>query len=63
MTLAADMDGDVVGELVLDPVIDMDGENASDVAVCLWMLGDTERNMIGEVDGETVSDVVRGHRC
>ena len=38
MTLTADMDGDVVGELGLDTVVDMDGESAGDVAVRLWML-------------------------
>ena len=38
MTFAADMDGDVVGELGLDTVVDMDGESAGDVAVRLWML-------------------------
>jgi len=38
VTLTADMDGDVVGELGLDTVVDMDGESAGDVAVRLWML-------------------------
>ena len=37
MTLAADMNGDVVGKLGLDTVVDIDGEGAGDVAV-LWML-------------------------